>query len=121
MTPEEAKRTIATIAWVRDSRREARTVISDSGSCEIRDCSYQNAVIRYYDQRASRLVYAEGLAASRCYVDFGSYTNKLALNFSGSRGTAEDLLNGLKYSFGVTGSKVILTSDSGTEFVFEVR
>ena len=123
MTPEEARRTLAVIAWIRDTNKEAQAVKSDSGYSEIKDCSYQNAVVRYYDQRSSRLVYAEGLNNSRFYADFGSYKTKLALTFSGSHGQAEDLLNSLRYSFDVYGSnKVVLNGLADSkEFVYEVR
>lgn len=123
MTPEEARRTISVVAWVRDTRKEASSVQSQSGTIQLKDCTYQNGIIKYYDQLAGRLVYADGLANSRCYVDFGPYTSKLAMSFSGSSGVGEDLLNGNKYNFVVHGSsKTVLTDLSdGSEFVYEVR
>jgi|GEM_PF-1657172 len=124
MKPEEARRTIATLVWIRDSGREARAVITDLGNCEIRGCSYQNGNVTYIDQMVSEIIKADGLSNPRCYADFGkNYTQKILLVFSGSSGEAEDLFNGLAYKFTVTGSKVVLAdkNKNDQEYIFEVR
>lgn len=122
MTPEEARRTIAVIAWMRYSGREARNIVSTEGSVELRDNIYQDDVIRYNDQRAGRLVFADGLKSSRFYVDFGFESRKLILNCSGSRGDAEDLCNSLNYSFEVISDRVVFADKAdGKEYSYELR
>lgn len=122
MTPEEARRTIAVIAWMRYSSREVKTVVSTEGNVELRDNTYQDNIIRYNDQRAGRLVFADNLRSSRFYIDFGSDSQKLMLNCSGSRGDAEDLYNSLNYSFEIIGDRVILADKvDSKEYSYELR